>query len=83
MNDSTCQPALRCDFASCQPRLADGTPCSQGNECLVGSTCLWHPTGYACAPLPVSGVPCDFDCAPALVCKGPSGACVNEVCGQP
>jgi hypothetical protein len=84
MNDFVCGEGTYCEFSlnQCAPRLADGMPCEDGNECLVGSECAWQPGNtYACQPLPASGESCAFDCTAGLTCQGPGGECVAEICG--
>lgn len=84
-NDRTCAPETFCDVSAnrCTARLPVGAACSAGNECQVGHECQVLPGGPTCQPIPVRDQPCFSDCADDLVCKGPGGTCVPELCVIP
>ncbi len=84
-NDRTCAEGTYCELSTstCATRLADGAACNDGNECEVGHECELLPGGPKCAPLPGRAQPCFSDCSASLVCKGPGGQCVAELCTIP
>lgn len=71
-----CHAADRCVFDGgtaaarsgvCAPRLSEGAPCFDNNDCIVTTLCL-H--GH-CAPLGGLGDICDFSCKPVYDCRYP------------
>ncbi len=72
-SDAICAAGTYCDFGSmrCTPYEANGTTCSDGNECGPMGSCVPDASGrFRCVTLPGAGEPCFFDCAPGLTCAG-------------
>ena len=83
--DRTCEASTYCEFSTltCTPRLADGAPCEDGNECLVSSTCAQTPQGPRCTPIPGRDEPCEDACVDDLACQGAGGLCTPALCVTP
>ncbi|MBK8257104.1 MAG: hypothetical protein IPK82_31090 [Polyangiaceae bacterium] len=84
-SDRTCKPGLYCEFSKneCTPVLPVGSPCNDGNECGPQGSCLPGSGGaFECAPIPLQGERCLFDCAAGLTCAPDvtNSACFAEVC---
>ncbi len=85
--DRTCDTGLFCDFAinQCAAVRPTGAPCKDGNECGQAGSCM--PIGggvFACAPRPVAGERCIFECEAPLFCATDLAAsvCAAEVCQE-
>ncbi len=83
--DRTCAVGLYCDYTvgQCAGVRPTGAPCKDGNECGAAGTCV--PVGggvFACAPRPMAGERCVFECAAPLHCGSEFAAavCAPEVC---
>ena len=83
-NDQVCPASAHCGASgTCEADAADGSPCSQGNECsgLCGGD---ESGGFSCGPVPGQGDPCLFedDCPDTLACLqvASKSAGLPEVC---
>ena len=85
--DRTCKAGLYCDFevGQCAEPRPIGATCKAGNECGPTGSCM--PSGggvFTCAPRPVAGERCVFECAAPLHCAPElaGAACAAEVCQE-
>jgi hypothetical protein len=74
-----CADGLACGYSGrCEPTLALGAPCSQG-ECGIDAYCSWIDADPVCRPASTAGQSCDYaDCARGFSCSWPEAICIAD-----